>query len=79
MEYYTLSQIFSENIPKLLVILVGLILIGTYWIQMNRQLGNLVRSSALHASVGLAQMICLEDLYLVLLLMVDQVQLNGCG
>lgn len=59
LEYYTLSQIFSENIPKLLVILVGLILIGTYWIQMNRQLGNLVRSSGLHASVGLAQMICL--------------------
>lgn len=59
LEYYTLGQIFSENIPKLLVILVGLILIGIYWIQMNRQLGNLVRSSALHASVGLAQMICL--------------------
>jgi len=59
LEYYTLNQIFSENIPKLLVILVGLILVGIYWIQMNRQLGNLVRSSPLHASVGLAQMICL--------------------
>lgn len=59
LEYYTLGQIFAENIPKLVVMLVGLILIGIYWIQINKQLGNLVRSSGVHASVGLAQMICL--------------------
>ncbi|MDN3643510.1 hypothetical protein QWY87_12410 [Lutimonas halocynthiae] len=59
LEYFTLEQIFAENIPKLTVMLVGLILIGIYWIQINKQLGNLVRSSGVHASVGLAQMVCL--------------------
>lgn len=30
-----------------------------YWIQFNRQLGNLVRSSPMHASLSVVQMICL--------------------
>ena len=44
---------------KLVVIVVGLILIITYWIQANRQLGNLVRSSPTHAALAIIQMICL--------------------
>jgi len=59
LEYYTLSQIFNGNTDKLLVILVGLILTLTYWAQINNQLGNLKRSSGLHASMGIVQMFCL--------------------
>ena len=59
LEYQTLGQIYSENIMELLVIVVGLILIVMYWIQFNRQLGNLIRSSPVHASLAVAQMICL--------------------
>ena len=57
--YHTLPQIFSENIMKLVVIVVGLILLVIYWIQINKQLGNLVRSSPTHASLAIVQMICL--------------------
>ena len=53
LEYYTLTQIFSGNTDKLMVILVGLILTLTYWAQINNQLGNLNRSSGLHASLGI--------------------------
>jgi len=59
LEYYSLSQIFSEHIIQLVVIVVGLIMIITYWIQFNKQLGNLVRSSPMHAAFAIIQMICL--------------------
>jgi hypothetical protein len=59
LEYFSLSQIYSDNVMKLVVIVVGLILIITYWIQANRQLGNLVRSSPTHAALAIVQMICL--------------------
>ena len=59
LEYQSLSQIFSDNVMQLIIILVGLILIITYWIQFNRQLGNLVRSSPVHATLAIIQMICL--------------------
>ena len=59
LEYNSLPQIYAENINELLVIVVGLVLIVMYWIQFNRQLGNLVRSSPIHASLAVAQMICL--------------------
>ena len=59
LEYQTLSQIYSENVNQLLVIVVGLILIILYWIQYNRQLGNLIRSSPTHASLVVVQMFCL--------------------
>lgn len=59
LEYYSLIQIFSDNIMKLVVIVVGLILLIIYWIQTNKQLGNLVRSSPTHASLVIVQMICL--------------------
>lgn len=59
LEYFSLSQIYSDNIMKLVVIVVGLILILIYWIQTNRQLGNLIRSSPVHAALAIVQMICL--------------------
>ena len=59
LEYQSLSQIFSDNVMQLVIILIGLILIVTYWIQFNKQLGNLVRSSPVHASLAVIQMICL--------------------
>ena len=66
LKYNTLSQIYSENIMQVLVIVVGLILIIMYWIQFNRQLGNLVRSSPMHASLSIVQMVFLM-LYLYFL------------
>lgn len=59
LKYHTLGQIYSENLSQILVIVVGLILIIMYWIQFNRQLGNLVRSSPTHASLSVFQMFCL--------------------
>jgi hypothetical protein len=59
LNYKSLLQIYSDNSMKLLVIVVGLILILTYWIQTNKQLGNLVRSSPFHASLAIVQMVCL--------------------
>ena len=59
LEYNTLGQIYSENLTQILVIVVGLILIVMYWIQFNRQLGNLVRSSPIHATITVVQMVCL--------------------
>lgn len=59
LEYQSLSQIFSDNVMQLIIILIGLILIVTYWIQFNKQLGNLVRSSPAHAALAIVQMICL--------------------
>ena len=57
--YHSLSQIYSDNIMQLVMIVVGLILILLYWIQFNTQMGNLVRSSPLHATLAVVQMICL--------------------
>ena len=59
LEYLSLSQIYSENLMQLLVIVVGYILILIYWIQFNRQLGNLTRSSPVHATLAVVQMACL--------------------
>lgn len=59
LEYHSLGQIYSENLTQILVIVVGLVLIVMYWIQFNRQLGNLVRSSPIHASLTVVQMISL--------------------
>lgn len=59
LEYLTLSQIYSENLMSVLVIVVGFILIVIYWIQFNRQMGNLVRSSPIHAILAVVQMVCL--------------------
>lgn len=59
LEYYTLNQIFDGNVDKLLVIMVGVILTVIYWIQINKQFGNLERSSGLHAALGISQMFCL--------------------
>jgi succinate dehydrogenase hydrophobic anchor subunit len=56
LKYHTLNQIYSENIMQVLVIVVGIILVIMYWIQFNRQLGNLVRSSPIHASLSIVQM-----------------------
>ena len=57
--YNSLPQIFSEHIMQLVMMVVGLILILLYWIQFNTQMGNLVRSSPLHATLAIVQMICL--------------------
>ena len=59
LNYKSLLQIYNDNSMKLLVIVVGLILILTYWIQTNKQLGNLVRSSPFHAALAIVQMVCL--------------------
>ena len=48
LNYLSLVEIYHEHSMKLVVIIVGLILILTYWIQTNKQLGNLVRSSPFH-------------------------------
>ena len=57
--YSTLDQIYSDNLMVLLVIVVGLIMILIYWIQFHKLMGNLVRSSTVHASLVLFQMIFL--------------------
>ena len=59
LEYLSLTQMFSEHVTQLLMIVVGFILIVMYWIQFNRQLGNLVRSSPMHATLSVVQMVCL--------------------
>ena len=59
LDYYSLKQIFGGNKDKLVVIFIGLVLIVIYWIQINKQLGNLKRSSAFHAAVAVCQMFSL--------------------
>jgi len=59
LKYHSLGQIYAENVNQILVIIVGLILVIMYWIQFNRQLGNLVRSSPMHAAMSVLQMFCL--------------------
>ena len=64
--YLTLPQVYGEHINQLLVMVVGMILTVMYWIQFNIQMGNLVRSSVVHASLALTQMVFLM-LYLYFL------------
>jgi succinate dehydrogenase hydrophobic anchor subunit len=59
LEYNSLEQIFSENLNVLLVMVVGLVMTITYWIQFNKLMGNLVKSSAVHSVLVLAQMFLL--------------------
>ena len=66
LEVFTLGEIFSDHIMSLVTIFIGLIMIVMYWIQFNKQLGNLVRSSAVHASLAVLQMFSLM-LYLYFL------------
>ncbi len=55
----TLPEIFSTHTDVIIVIIVGLLMVTTYWIQFNKQLGNLVRSSPLHGVLAILQMISL--------------------
>lgn len=55
----SLGQMYADHAMTLVVILVGLIMLIIYWIQFNRQLGNLVRSTPTHATLSILQIICL--------------------
>lgn len=59
LQYISLDQIYTENLTVLMVIVVGLVMILIYWIQFHKLMGNLVRSSPVHASLALFQMIFL--------------------
>lgn len=59
LKMHTLPEIFSIHSEGLIVIIVGLLMLTTYWIQFNKQLGNLVRSSPLHGALAILQMISL--------------------
>lgn len=59
LEYNTLSEIFRDNLMSLLVIVIGLTLITIYWIQFNLLIGNLKRSTPMHAVLALTQVILL--------------------
>ncbi len=59
LKMHTLPEIFSIHSEGLVVIIVGLLMLTTYWIQFNKQLGNLVRSSPLHGALAILQMISL--------------------
>lgn len=50
---------FASHPMQLMVIGVGLVLIMVYWAQFNYLLGNLKRSSPLHALLALFQVFCL--------------------
>lgn len=56
---HTLAEVYSLHATELIVVGVGLFMIITYWIQFNRQLGNLVRSSLVHGVLALMQMFSL--------------------
>lgn len=55
LQYNTLGDIFAQNIDKLLLIVVGMVLIILYWLQTNLQLGNLTRSNAVHSILMISQ------------------------
>ncbi len=55
LQYNTLGDIFAQNIDKLLLIVVGMVLIILYWLQTNMQLGNLTRSNAVHSILMISQ------------------------
>jgi uncharacterized membrane protein len=59
LQYSTLEQIYSDNLMVLLVMVIGLIMIVIYWIQFHKLIGNLVRSSTVHATLALFQMVFL--------------------
>ncbi len=59
LKIHSLSEIFNMNTEGLIVIIVGLLMLTIYWIQFNKQLGNLVRSSPLHGALAILQMISL--------------------
>lgn len=59
LEYSSLEQVYSDNLTVLMVIVIGLIMILIYWIQFHKLMGNLVRSSTVHASLAIFQMIFL--------------------
>ena len=59
LQYSSLEQVYSDNLMVLLVIVIGLIIILIYWIQFHKLIGNLVRSSTVHASLAIFQMIFL--------------------
>lgn len=59
LEYNSLTEIFSENLMSLLVIIVGLILIIMYWIQFNSLIGNITCSTPMHAILALSQVVLL--------------------
>ncbi|WP_136480625.1 hypothetical protein [Cognatitamlana onchidii] len=59
LQFSTLTQIYEEHVSTLIVIAIGLVMVIIYWIQFNRQLGNLVRSTPAHASLTILQMFCL--------------------
>lgn len=59
LERLTPKQLYEGNLDIIMIMAVGLVLIVIYWIQVNKQLGNLLRSSTLHASLSLFQMVCL--------------------
>ena len=59
LQYSSLEQVYSDNLMVLLVIVIGLIMILIYWIQFHKLMGNLVRSSTVHASLAIFQMIFL--------------------
>lgn len=52
----SLGQIYGDHVMQLVMMVVGIILIIIYWIQFNTQLGNLVRSSPMHATLAIVQM-----------------------
>lgn len=62
----SLMEVFLSNGMTLLAIVIGLVFIVMYWIMFNRQIGNLRRSSPVHATLAVTQMICLM-LYLYFL------------
>ena len=55
----TLMEVFAQNGMTLLAILIGITFVIIYWIQFNRQIGNLTWSTPVHASLAVAQMFCL--------------------
>lgn len=55
LEHKFLTQVFTENTTVLLTMLVGLILIIVYWTQSNSLLGNITRSTPIHATLALLQ------------------------
>ena len=59
LQYSSLEQVYSDNLAVLMVIVIGLIMILIYWIQFHKLMGNLVRSSNVHASLAIFQMIFL--------------------
>ena len=66
LNFGTLSKGYSDHLMVLASLFIGLLMIVVYWIQFNRQLGNLVKSSPIHAALTIFQMSCLM-LYLYFL------------